>query len=104
MQQLRGSCAQPGTCRRGCKETPELNQAPSSEPGLPGLQPFTHHAHTVQACAPNLAQPGMHAVAERQLCAARYLQKGLGLATEDKPIVACVTRLVPQKVCTAIRI
>lgn len=29
----------------------------------------------------------------------RYLQQGLGLdATPDKPIVACITRLVPQKV------
>jgi glycogen synthase len=29
----------------------------------------------------------------------RYLQQGLGLdVTPDKPIVACITRLVPQKV------
>ena len=33
--------------------------------------------------------------------AARYLQRGLGLDESDKPIVACVTRLVPQKVCPA---
>ena len=29
--------------------------------------------------------------------AARYLQKGLGLAEGNKPLVACITRLVPQK-------
>ena len=42
------------------------------------------------------------AAAERQQCADRYLQKGLGLAAEDKPVVACVTRLVPQKVCLSV--
>lgn len=29
----------------------------------------------------------------------RYLQQGLGLAVNpEKPIIACITRLVPQKV------
>ena len=37
--------------------------------------------------------------ADEELCgSARYLQKGLGLTECDKPLVACITRLVPQKV------
>lgn len=33
----------------------------------------------------------------------RYLQLGLGLEVDErKPIVACVTRLVPQKVALAL--
>lgn len=33
------------------------------------------------------------------LTACRYLQKGLGMRESDGPVVACITRLVPQKVC-----
>lgn len=29
----------------------------------------------------------------------RYLQKGLGMRESDGPVVACITRLVPQKAC-----
>ena len=45
----------------------------------------------------------MHLLPKHFFLHPRYLQQGLGLDTApDKPIVACITRLVPQKVRTCI--